>query len=634
MITAPAPHVRDGNGAPTRDEAEHGHRFRVVAWAVLRWLVLLAPAMITTWLVKSHAVNMMLWDDFLFGAEWVRFEQGTLDWRELFGVHMEHRQVLARSLSLLLHQIFDDDIRAQNALSVIFLWATAGMMLWLAKRTLGDLRGTNYWLAFALMLALFSPIQWQTLLWAICFALFMSMAFFTAAVLPWFSRLSDGKAFAVSFGFALLDTVAFANGLMVWFLVPVAMVFGRPASPWKSRRRMLAVWVAGAAIVLGLYFHNFTNTVNPAYAYGQGGENTLAHSAVYAITHPVKFVLFVGTLLGGNLSRGLQVDNLLAASVIGMTALLLVLLVLVCLARSARADGLASLVPAVPWLVLGAFSIGTAAMIGLGRAWIGDGLPQAITARYTTHAIMLTGVLPILVAFAGRRWLPGAKTLGIVALTSLVVLQATQWVFGARMMQVWHHSRLADLALSRFAGLFPDGSAFAVTAGDGPFGCQVLRDLNAMDRVNQKLLPDTRLSRLDTKPKSLTPDKAGFTRWDIDAKGHVLVAGYACVAKDHPADLVLFTQKINGVEEIIAVLSASVTTPAIAPRQHREFEFTRFAKADNTSLYAWKGPPILLQKPVEDQAIQAYAFDEARDRIFLIPDLRPENAGVVRVRNQ
>jgi hypothetical protein len=49
---------------------------------------------------------------------------------------------------------------------------------------------------------------------------------------------------------------------------------------------MLGVWIAGAIVVFGLYFHNFTNTVNPAYAYGQGGENTLAHSAVHAITHP------------------------------------------------------------------------------------------------------------------------------------------------------------------------------------------------------------------------------------------------------------------------------------------------------------------------------------------------------------
>lgn len=606
---------------------------RDVVWTVLRWLLLFAPALLTSVLVWRHAVNMMLWDDFLFGAEWVRWEQGNLDWRELFGVHMEHRQVLARSFSLLLHQIFDDDIRAQNALSVMFLWGTAGMMLWLMRRTLGVLRGVNYWIAFAMMLALFSPIQWQTLLWAICFALFMSMALFTAAVLPWFSRLADRTAFAVSFGFALLDTVAFANGLMVWFLVPIAMVFGRPDTPWKSRWRMLAVWLTGALVVFGLYFHNFTNTVNPAYAYGQGGENTLAHSAVFAFTHPFRFVLFIGTLLGGNLSRGLQVDNLHAAMAIGLSSLLLMSLVLVGLAWGVRKDGWASLVPALPWVILGAFSIGTAAMIGLGRAWIGEGVLQAITARYTTHATMLTASLPVLVLLAGRRWLPRARVAGIVALTCLVALQATQWVFGARMMEVWHHSRLADRALSRFVGLLPDGNGFGVTAGDGPFGCRVLGDLNTMNLMGKTLLPDTRLNRLDTKPKTLPPEKGGFTEWKIDGNGRVHVTGYASVAIGHPADIVLFVQKINGTEEIVAILSASVSRTAVAPRQHRDFEFTRLAKADNANLYAWKGSPIMLRKPIEGEAIRAFAFDEARNRLYLIPDLRPETAGTVRVRN-
>lgn len=603
-------------------------------WSITRWFFLLLPGILTTWLVHTHAVNSMLWDDFLFGAEWVRWENGDLDWRELFGVHMEHRQVIARSLSLLMHQIFDEDIRAQNGLSLVFLWATAGMMLWLLRRGAGPLRGGNWWLAFAMMAAMFSPIQWQTLLWAITFALFVSMACFTASVLPWFTRLGDRTAFGISFFFALLATISFANGLLVWALVPVAILLARPLVPWKSRLRMLALWLAGGGIVAALYFSDFGNTVNEAYAYGQGGENTLSHSATHAIHYPGRLLAFVATLQGGNLSRGLPFETITAAACIGGLLLFLFMAAAAAHFVPARSDAFAELPKVLPWFLLGAFGIGTAALIGFGRMWIGDSLAQAVSGRYTTHAILLTASLPVIAALGFRRqsWIPRAAGTGALAI--LLALQFIQWTYGIRMMDHWRNSRFADLAMLRFSALFPDKRAFSITSGDGPFGCQVAEDIHAMGRLSPRLLADLKLKSLGSMRPELPESKAAFTMWETDGTGETNIAGYAALGSDRPADLIVFTQKVENEEQIIAIHTPVFPRTSLGPRPIKDYEFTRISKVDDATYFGWKGQPVFLQAEDPGKPIRAYVFDAEKRRIFPIKDLRPESKPRVRLRNQ
>lgn len=604
-----------------------------VIWRVVRWVVLLFPAFFTTWLVHTHAVNSMLWDDFLFGAEWVAWERGELNWQELFGVHMEHRQVIARSLSLILHQIFDEDIRAQNALSLIFLWATAGMMLWLLRYSVGSLRGGNWWLAFAMMVAMFSPIQWQTLLWAITFALFISMAFFTASLLPWFTKIGNRAAFGFSFFFALLATISFANGLLVWGLVPVAILLARPHVPWKSRFRMLALWGVGGGFVVGLYFSDFGNSVNSAYAYGQGAENTLAHSASFAFHYPLRLLGFVSALEGGNLSRGLPFESITVASVLGSVLLFVFASTSVATILRTRSEGFSELPKVLPWLLLGAFSIGTATLIGFGRMWVGDSLAQAISARYTTHAILLTASVPVLAALSFRyqnRFWPAAAIGGLAV---LLTLQTTQWAYGIRMMDHWRNSRFADLAWLRFSAFFPDKQAFSITAGDGPFGCQVAKDIHAMGHLSPKLLENLRLKSLGSVMAELPESRAGFTMWETDDSGTTTIAGYAALGSDRPADLIVFTQPRDEGEEIIAIHTPIFPRTSLGPRPIKDYEFTRISKVDHKLFFGWRGHPVFLQAEDPQKRIQAYVFDAEKKRVFPLKDLRPKANTRVRLRN-
>ena len=183
------------------------HLFGWVRLAAL-WL----PAVITVFLVKTHAVNVMLWDDWWLAEDWLKYLKGEFRWTDLFAVQMEHRLAVPRAIGLGLNLIFEGDVRAQNGIALLALAAIAAMMHGLLRKTLGPLRGGTWWIAFAMMAALFSPVQWQPLLWPIIFTVYLAMAFVVGAVLVWFKSGPGARsAFAVSLGLAILATLTFAS---------------------------------------------------------------------------------------------------------------------------------------------------------------------------------------------------------------------------------------------------------------------------------------------------------------------------------------------------------------------------------------------------------------------------------------
>ena len=594
------------------------------------------PSLVASGLVAFHAVNVPFFDDWWLADDWLRFRAGQLSWGDLFQVQMEHRLVLPRALSLLMHGLFGGDLRAQTGLTLLFLQLIALMMLWLLKRSLGPLKGLNWGIGFALMLAIFSPVQWQPMLWPIIFTMYLSAALFLAAVAVWFTRWPDWVALVLSLLAAIGGTLTFATGMLIWGLVPLAILLARPTSLWRRRWIHLAVWIAVCAVTLGLYFQDTHNSVHPEYAYGQGDQNTMGHSLDFVRQHPAKLPPFVAAALGGNLARGHQFENIATATTLGFAAITAFVAACAALGWMARRDGLKSLVPALPWVLVGSFSAATAVMLAFGRMWIGDGLPQAITPRYTTHAIFLTAALPPLLALAGRRWWPRGRVVGLVALTFLVALQITQWTYGANMMEIWRNARLSDLALTRFVKLLVHNkaeAAFSGTAGNGEFGCRVALELDRQNFLDPPMVPDDRLSNLRVERKALEPGRqAGFTGWETGADGKVTVSGYATVGGGRPADLVLFTQEKDGDDRIVALRQPVAIGTAAGPKIHRDYEFTRVVKPESPERYNWSGVPVVLGSVDPAVPIRAWAYDALRRRVFPVPDLRPEQATRPRLR--
>jgi hypothetical protein len=598
-------------------------RERLFGWAraALLWL----PALVTAWLVKTHAVNAMLWDDWWLAEDWLKHLKGEFRWIDLFAVQMEHRLAVPRAISLGLNSIFEGDVRAQNGVSLLALAAIAAMMLRLVRTTFGPLRGSTWWMAFAMMLALFSPVQWQPLLWPIIFTVYLAMAFVVGAVLVWF-RPGRGvwPIFAFSLVLAVLATLTFASGMLAWPLVALAILFGpRPVEP---RRKMVCagLWISASAICLALYFHDFSSNVHYQYAYGQAGDNTVERSASFVLKHPERVFGFVSAAVGGNLARGWPEDNLKAARFFGSLMMFIFALALTGVVRRRLAGDHDGFGRGLPWLLVGASSVGTALMLVMGRMWIGDG-PQAVTARYTMHGILLAGSVPALLAFAmparSDHWLSLAKgpLLGI-----FLSILALQWMYGRRMMEMWSNSRWSDAGMIRFAGLLKDPTHFGYVSGDGEFGVRVAKELDALRHLSPPLLENRLLANLKVSPHPLEGTESGFLSFEFKAENGAIAGGYASVGGDRPADLVLFTQDGPEGEEIRGLRAPLFIVSSASAIAHRDFEFTRNYKPEEKERFNWSGPLTLLRPFDPRLPVRAYAYDAKRRRAYPIPDLRPK----------
>ncbi|MFM7180023.1 MAG: hypothetical protein ACKO2G_00950 [Verrucomicrobiales bacterium] len=608
---------------PNPDAPPRSARERLFGW--LRMVLLWSPALVTAFLVKTHAVNSMLWDDWWLAEDWLKYLKGEFRWTELFAVQMEHRLAVPRAISLGLNTLFEGDIRAQNAVSLLALVAIAAMMLRLVQKSFGPLRGGTWWLAFAMMAALFSPVQWQPLLWPIIFTVYLAMALVVGAVLVWFrSGRKVWPIFAISLCLAVLATLTFASGMLAWPLVVLAIVFGPHPGETRQKAKCAGLWVAAAAICLSLYFHDFSSDVHPQYAYGQAEENTVDRSAGFLLKHPERVFGFVSAAVGGNLARGWPEENLYMAKIFGSLMLLIFLLVFVGAVRRRFGGDIDGFRTRLPWLLVAATSVGTAAMLALGRMWIGDG-PQAVTARYTMHGILLAGSLPALVAFLmpARKdhWLSMAKGPLFGIFLSILALQ---WMYGRRMMEIWSNSRWSDAGMIQFAGLLADPSHFSYIAGDGEFGVRVAKEINALKHLSPPLLENRLLKNLKTNKHSVNDRNSAFLSFVLTPEKGAIAEGYSKIGDERPADLVLFTQDGPEGEEIRGLRTPLFIVSSASAIAHRDFEFTRNYKPEEKEKFNWGGPVTILAPFDPALPVRAYAYDAKRRRAFSIPDQRPE----------
>lgn len=609
----------------SHDAAEPPTFGRARVFGLARTFTLWLPAMAAAWLVKTHGVNAMLWDDWWLAEDWLKYLKGEFRWTDLFAVQMEHRLAVPRAIGLGLNLIFEGDVRAQNGIALLALVTIASMMHALLRKTLGPLRGGRWWIAFAMMAALFSPVQWQPMLWPIIFTVYLAMVFVLGAVLVWFqSGASERSAFALSLAMAILATLTFASGMLAWPLVFLAIVFGPLPCGKRKKASYAGVWAAAAALCLGLYFHDFSSDVHPQYAYGQGEENTVDGSAAFALQHPERLFGFVTAAVGGNLARGWPEDNLIMAKWLGSAMLLLFVWVGFGATRRRLSGDEVEFQRRLPWLLVGASSLGTAMMLALGRMWIGEGA-QAVTARYTVHGILLASSLPVLATFvltteSGQRYSQVKAVLLGIFLSILTI----QWMYGRRMMEMWSNSRWSDAGMIRFAGLLLDPRDFGYVAGEGEFGVRLARELHARGHLSPPLLENRLLSNLKVSPQPLAGTESGFLCFEYAEGQRPHASGYSSVGGNRPADLILFTQQGPDGEEIRGLRTPLFIASSASAIAHRDFEFTRNHKPEEKERFNWSGPVTLLYAFDPKLPVRAYAYDAKRRRAYAIPDLRPQ----------
>jgi hypothetical protein len=384
----------------------NSRRFLLVALAVMAIL----PALQMWHWVSSSWVPLPFWDEWYTpGSQFESWKLGTLTIGELFSQHNESRPFFPRLLYFSLEKFGGWDVRHEMRVVYLAVCALCLLILHLLRRTPGA-TPTSILLAWTLMtFTCFAPVQVANFLYGIEIETFFPGFAVLAAAAVNLSRFSFRARTLVNTVLAFIATYTFANGMLVWMF---AWPLPSPACDETRRERWLwrGFYSAIGAISVGCYFIGY-------------------HRPTY---HPP----FVS--LGGRFFDLLQyvvlwTGNYFASDLVGPFLLGLCVLILFCGAAGyavwtswRRGDWRTF----YPWLLLGAFAGGTAAITAVGR--LGFGLEHALDNRYVAFSryfyIALLGLCFAICAARIRQASPVPRTFLFTNVGWGVAFFALLWV--------------------------------------------------------------------------------------------------------------------------------------------------------------------------------------------------------------
>ena len=523
-------------------------------------LLVLLPAIALNRLISAHKVNIPFLDDWMFVQMDVKAadpNQG-LTLHDFFIVQMEHRMAFVRAVIMLFHQLMPSNHTAQMWLSWTLLLGTALNVFLLLRRSTGS-KFTFFWPVMALAsLAIFTPVQYQIVLWAMMFQVAAPAFFLSAALVALLAPRPLWVRFLIGVMCAICSTLSFASGILVWLLPIPLMLLPGVIRATRARWVYVGLWLVAFGVTMALYFTNLKNETDPQFSYKQGDEETLQRDFKAFFTHPGPALVFICRLLGSHLARGTSVAVMDASLLIGGISLLL--WIFAWIYWWGRFDDVNMRRQLLIWLTFGAYSVGAAALIAMGRLWATRSGENATSARYVIHAVPLTVSLCVLMWVIARdikRRHPMVHKPSMQVATGLAVallmLQGISWAHGCRMMAVWESSRLRGAANTMFY------NTIFQAEGDIAPNRNYARKANELGLLKPAMLKNSRLDNFHLVRQLLNRNSAQVSSVTMETEQNVESVDNVEVLKERPyfvargyaslpgrarvADAVLFTRR-------------------------------------------------------------------------------------------
>lgn len=395
----------------------------------LLFLIAIAPAALTAALIWRYGVSVPVGDDWALVPLFEKWRNHQLTFADLYHQHNEHRMLVPKLIYLAFAQLTNWNLRAEMFLTVALCAGTSGGIYVLLRRTTRTVGRELILLWAAANLLIFSPTQAEIWLWGFPLPMVMPNLCLVLTLVVFTSDLNGWLKLSVSA--VLIGIATFSwNGLLLW---PVIALFMLQRGESKTR---VAIWLLVFAAAAGLYFFGYYR-VPPAQLVSGS-----------RLDYPAYFLAFVG----GALSRGREAHLLLGAILAGTCGVALYILAFVyCLRRSKKTFG-----NGAPWLALGTYVIGSAALAAYSRVNWGPG--QALDSRYVAVSNNLYVALIALAAIttndaqerrpAFARAIAATRT---ALITGIVVLTLATFPAGLEEMGGLRGERLVGLAALEFS---------------------------------------------------------------------------------------------------------------------------------------------------------------------------------------
>ena len=617
---------------------------------VIIWLLLALPWIACALLTKHYCVNQRIVDDWMFGEDLLKLKQGTLTFNDLWAVQMEHRLFVPRVISLALGVLFRGDVRAQCAMTVIFWAVQYGLVLWIWRKHAGLGKASAVVGGLLSGLILFHPVQWETMLFPICFFTTIPLACLTGMIRGVHTQWKPWIRLLLCLVCAWIAMLSFAPGLLTWFLLLPIFLWVMPMPTPASRRKFIIAWFLLMGLSLAAYFHNFHNNVHPAYSYGQGNVNVLESDTKYFFKHPVQALGFYVRWLGSFLSHGLHTQKVITCTVIGTLQLALITGVLLYTWWRRRESDLRNRL--LIWICYAGYTLGTGAMVTMGRLWMEPNEGTSMNMRYHVHQS------PLVIALLASLWIIGKREfgrkseqprsvpfgIGWALVGGLAMLLTVGWSYGANMMSLWSKRMIREQSVQRFWGLAQENFYMNKQVGDFEFGKRVALGLSDLGYLHKRVFTSANLSQYKIQANARKVHFGSFDRLWKDNEGKWRVRGFALLKdgkgdggvsdgeradKDlerftklnHAPDLIIFAYRHENME---SWKMFGFTVVDGVPRLLQNLYQKDFMGIGvhlswpKRMIGEWDEEVAMLSEPPDDAKVSAWALDAASNTVFRV----------------
>lgn len=509
-------------------------------------LLAILPAVFIGLSILKYGVDTPLWDEWLVGGYLDKLAQGRLSLHDLFQQQNEYRQFFPNLIFVALAWLTSWDVRSGMVLSFIFAGLVSFNIYRLGNWSLDETPRRAAWTYLIANLIIFSPVQHENWLQGQQLIYFLPIACLTTSLLVASAgNLRIGTKFALCAVASIISSFSSANGMLCWLLLLPVLAWSSSRDELWRKKWWIIAWIAGFALTLAFYFHDLRTPPQ---------HNPLALTQ----TNPMRVVLYFLAILGRSLAPG----RLIFAGAVGLV--LVSVFVWLCLSfwRTQKSSP-SQAQRMLSWLMLGSYSIITAALITIGR--FDQGPESGLTSRYTTYSLYLPVALVYLLPMTLGR---GSQQLRLFKLklstarlltflgVSLIVIHLPIYLLGIRQMSSFRVASLQSKACSLFVNVVQDE---CLTKTVYPEVDTFKRMVNAADRlglIRPSLIKSNRVQDIDNTPTQSQNNRGTF-HCLLLAEGETYVAsGWANLPdRGEPADAVLLAYEQDGGPAMIFAIA-------------------------------------------------------------------------------
>jgi len=552
---------------------------------LIRYLPL-TPAAFLAVLIPRYWVDLPQYDEWDSVTFFEHLSRGSLTASLLFKQANEYRQFFPNVILVALGWPTRWDVRYDMV--VIFVIACLiSLNVWrLAARTIQEDPLKFGLLIFLANLIIFSPTQYENWLQGQQLVYYMPILCVTTCILLARSNLATLMKFLICAGLSIISMFSSANGVVCWVVILPMLLF----TEWQKDRRLVTwlsiAWIAALGLCVALYLNGYQ-------------KPWWTPSPLTAFHHPIQAVIYLLGFVGGPFGLEKVRLSIVAGAVLTTGFIRSVVYVV----KRRRDRTLTE--NTIGWLVIGSYSVLTAAMTTAGRLGLPNGPSQV--PRYLGFSAYLPVALVFLAYIIGRdmqsrsgrvyslRFHPlTAATIAVV-----ILYQPLMFALSFRQMNAWQTRLLQAKASILLINELPDTRLTKILYPNLQFLIEKSNELDRLGFMRPSLVRTKNLNELS----DATPGHYGDMRpIERTADGYA-ASGLTTLAQQRVPDAIILAYDTGNKDPIAFAMSHPVKRPAsiVQSPAHTGAWLIRFT------------PEQLPPSPV---TVTAWAFDATTGRAF------------------